>query len=149
MKDQSINNVMDINPPPQILTKQEKKRLKRKRYKERRMAKKSQGPLRDIAAPPEERNDIAPSNMGTEELRQKLRGRMNGLTDQRTGVAQQKLQILKNTLVGKTGKINVNQLMDKMGINDPVVQAKMLKMAQSGHLKDHPAVQKYMDQIMA
>jgi hypothetical protein len=126
--------IMDIKPPPGALEVQEKKRIKRRRYNDRRRLNKTQ---------------TVPGDIMQEVTRDKIRSRINELANKRTGVSHKNSESLKNTLVGSNGKVNVNKLLDKMGVVDQRLKSKLIKMAQSGCLENSPEVQKYMQEMMA
>jgi len=143
---------MDIAPPPgtavdqTVSDKQARKRLKNKRYRQRRKQRKI---VCDIKAPPtEEIVDNNPHKISKHELQEKLRKRMSGLQNQRTGVLHQRMQKLKDSFMGSNGNVNINQFLDKMGITDPQVRDEMIKLAKSGKLQSIPAIQKYLTDFM-
>lgn len=117
---------MDICPPPSHHTRQEKARMKRKCYKERKRQAKLHTRVSGSDSSPDAQIDA-------ESLRQKIQHRRETLLNMRTGAIRPSHQELSE---GSTR--DVNRLLEKFGICDPAMKAKILKMIKSGTVSNTP-----------
>ena len=117
---------MDILPPPGFesvtLSPEEKKKLKKNRYKENKKRKKA----------------LSSTNVSTENdsLKTKLHDKLQGLQQRRNGEAQKKASNIKKQLNLKRGQVNPQKLLEHLGITDPGIKEKVLEMLRSGQITD-------------
>jgi hypothetical protein len=108
---------LDILPPPEPDI--NRKRDKRRRYKQNQKDRK-------IAAKREQDKVV-------DDLSEKLRGRLNTLSSERSGEGHQQANLLRSKMkVNKKGEVNVSHLMEILGVQDEDVKQQVMKVIQSG-----------------
>ena len=124
--------IQDILPPPKLedlvtLTLQEKKKNKKKLYKQRVKDRKKDNNLKDIKPPPLPETD-------KDDIKSKLRNKIHGIRQKRDGTTQRKAEDMKHNLFGNAKNLNISTIMNKLGIKDDKTKKMIEGIVKSGNI---------------